>query len=139
MYGVSVRRILFWGGFALFVGVALVTYWDAKLLRVNDTVGLARLGLISVWLAFTGYSIYCIPQESLWQSAKQILTLFWGRQVTADLYISVFLSIGLIWLVTGSLTETLLWSLVSIPYANLAILLFIILHLDEILTAFGLV
>ena len=57
--------------------------------------------------------------------------------MTLDLYISVFLSIGLVWLVTGSLIETAIWSVAILPFANLTILLFLIFHIDEILAAFG--
>lgn len=138
MHGISTRRILFWGSFASFVCVAVATHWDPSLLEVNDTTGRIRAVLLVVWLAFTGYSIYCIPHESLWRSAQAILKLYWGRQVTADLYISVFLSIGLVWLVTRSAAETVLWSVFIVPFANLAILLFIILRLDDITRAFQL-
>ena len=132
------RRLVFWGGFALFVCIALVTQWSDTLLKFDDSKGLVRAGLIVIWLSFTAYSLYCIARESLLQTATDILRLYWGRQVGADLYISVLMSIGLVYLVTSSVTETLLWSIAFIPFANLAILLFIILRLEDILSAFGL-
>ncbi|MEL6566849.1 MAG: hypothetical protein AAFQ22_00415 [Pseudomonadota bacterium] len=135
----TLRRILFWGGFATFVCGSTYVYWKPELLDFASTTGIVRAGLIAVWFAFTGYSIYCIPFESLWQSATKILKLLWGWQVTVDLYISVFLSIGLVWLVTGSLVETLIWSIAIVPFANLAILLFLVFHIDEILAVFGIV
>lgn len=131
----SIRRVLFWGGFAVCVSVAFATYWDASLLEFGGAAGGARLALLAVWFAFTAYSLYCIPQESLWQSAQDILKFFWGRQVTADLYISVALSIGLVWLATGSVLETLLWGLFFLPFA---IIVFLILHFDEIVGTFRL-
>lgn len=131
------RRIVFWGGFAIFVCATTYIYWKPELLDFGGVTGTVRAGLLGLWLAFTGYSIYCIPRESLWQSAQKIWELFWGWQVTVDLYISVFLSIGVVWLVTGSLIETLIWAIAIIPFANLAILLFLIFHIDEILAAFG--
>ena len=134
----SIRRILFWGGFAICVCIAFAMYWDASFFEFNGTERGVRLALLVTWLAFTAYSLYCIPHESLWQSAQAILKLFWGRQVTADLYISVILSMGLVYLVTGSILETLLWSLFFLPFANLAILLFLILHVEDIVRAFGL-
>lgn len=133
----SARRVVFWGAFFIFVCVAFATHLTDEFWQFQGPVGFTRAMILAVWIGFTSYSIYCIPHESLWRSAQEILRLFWGRQVTADLYISVGLSIGLVWLVTGSILETLLWSLAFLPFANLAILLFIALHVPEILGGFG--
>lgn len=133
----SLRRVLFWGGFTACSSVAFATYWDPSFFEFGSAAGRLRLFLLAVWIAFTGYSLYCIPQESLWNSAVEILKLFWGRQVAADLYISVFLSMGLVFLITGSVWETLLWGLFFLPFANLAILQFLILHTEELIGAFG--
>lgn len=129
---------MFWGGYAAFLAIIFATHWDSSLTDFSGAVGKARLALIIVWLGFLGYSVFCIPRESLWRSAKEILSLKWGWQVTVDLYISVLLSIALIWLVTGSIVETMLWSIACIPFANLAILPFLILHVEEIFAGFGL-
>jgi hypothetical protein len=138
VFGISARRIIFWGGFLGIVVAAISVYWKPEFLSADTPVGVTRAVLFFIWVLFTGYSIYCIPKESLFESAKRILSLHWGRQVTADLYISALLSIALVWLVTQSMVETLLWGLAIIPYVNLVILLFIILHLDQIMLGFGL-
>lgn len=129
-------KALLWPAFWLFVCIALFTHWDAELLQFNDTIDFIRLFLIIVWIAFAIYSVICSRHENIFKTIGTMNTLWWGRQIGIDLYISVFLSIALVYLVTGSLLQTLLWSLAFIPFANMAILLFIILNLDKIVTAF---
>ena len=129
-------RLLLWGVFALFVVVALVANGSRELLQVQGAVGGVRVALFAMWLGFVGYSVYCSSRENLFRTIGEMAKFHWGRQIGADLYISVLLSVGLVYLVTGSLLETLLWALAFIPFANLAILLFIILNLDAIVAAF---
>jgi hypothetical protein len=130
-------KLLLWGSFFLFVGIALATNWDTQLIQFNSGPGIARLVLVLAWLGFTAYSLYCSRKENIFRTVGKINQFHWGRQIGIDLYISVFLSIGLVYLVTGSIFQTLLWSLAFIPFANLAILLFVILHLDQIIAAFS--
>ncbi|MEM6914728.1 MAG: hypothetical protein AAF511_12205 [Pseudomonadota bacterium] len=127
-----------WCGFALYVVIALVTQWDNDLLRVDSSVGGVRWVLIMMWLSFCTYSLVSAVRENFFKALRTMLQSYWGRQICIDLYISVLLSIGLVWMVTSSVIETILWSLAIIPFANLAILLFVILRLDDILAAFGL-
>lgn len=129
-------RVLLWAAFALFVGVALVTSGDAQLFQFDTATDIARLFLIAIWLGFLAYSIICSSRDNLFQTIAEMNKRHWGRQIGIDLYISVFLSVGLVYLVTGSVFQTILWGIAFIPFANLAILLFLILHLDEIVTAF---
>jgi hypothetical protein len=129
-------RIVLWGAFFLFVAIAMVTNWDRQLIQFDSATGIARLVLIAVWFGFIAYSIYCSRKENFFRAVGKINQFHWGRQIGIDLYISVFMSIALVYLVTGSIVQALLWSLAFIPFANLAILLFVILHLDEIVAAF---
>ncbi len=126
-------RFLLWASFFLFVAVALLTSWDEKLLQVNSAIDMSRLALTAIWISFVAYSYYCSRKENFFRTVSEMSKRHWGRQIGLDLYISVGLSIALVYLVTGSIVETLLWSLAFIPFANMAILLFIILHLDEII------
>jgi len=129
-------KSLLWPAFILFVVIAVFTSWNDQILQFDSGVGLTRLLLIIVWLAFLAYSIICSRHENIFRTIGTMKKLYWGRQIGIDLYISVFLSIALVYLVTGSIIQTLLWSLAFIPFANLAILLFIILHLDQIVAPF---
>ncbi len=129
-------KALLWPAFWAFVAVALFTHWSPQLFQFNDAVGMVRLLLIIMWVAFVGYSMICSRHENIFKTIGVMNKLYWGRQIGIDLYISVFLSIGLVYLVTGSLLHTALWSLAFVPFANMAILLFIILYLDEIVAVF---
>ncbi|MEM8937489.1 MAG: hypothetical protein AAGC77_13905 [Pseudomonadota bacterium] len=131
-------RVIPWALFYLFLAIAVYLNWCPELLRVGTGVEITRLILIAAWLGFLGFSHYCSQRENIFRTVNTMLTYFWGRQIGIDLYISVSLSLGLVYLVTGSFAETLLWSIAFIPFANLAILPFIILHLHEISAAFGL-
>ena len=130
-------RNLLWGSFILFVAIAFATHWDNQLIQFNSATGMARLILIAVWVGFLAYSVICSRKENIFRTIGEINKYYWGRQIGIDLYISVFLSIGLVYLVTGSILQALLWSLAFIPFANLAILLFVILYLDEIVAVFS--
>ncbi len=130
-------RFLLWLLYFLFVAVALVYSWDERLLTVEDSVDFSRLLLLAIWISFVAYSYYCSRKENFFRTVSEMSKRYWGRQIGLDLYISVGLSICLVYLVTGSVIQTLLWSLAFIPFANMAILLFIILHLDKIVDAFS--
>ena len=121
-----------WVAYLGFVVIAFWCLWRPEFFALGSATGLVRLALIGIWIAFLGYSIHCSRQESLFRTIGVMNKLYWGRQIGTDLYISVFLSIGLAYLVTGSVVETLLWALAFIPFANLAILPFVILYLDRI-------
>jgi hypothetical protein len=46
---------------------------------------------LALLLLFAGYTIYASRTESFWKSLKTVLSLMWGRQVTMDLYLGIFL------------------------------------------------
>ena len=134
----TVRRtntssIILWAIFFGFSAIAIGLNWDPDLLDPRGTNGTVRLVLIAAWVAFTAYSIHCSRHENLFRTVGAMSKLYWGRQIGIDLYISVGLSIAFVYLVTGSIVTTLFWSLAFIPFANQAILLFVILYLDDIL------
>lgn len=129
-------RFVLWGSFFIFVAIATLTNWSDDLLRFDGPVGITRAVLIAVWIGFLIYSIYCSARENLFRTIGEMAKFHWGRQIGIDLYISVLLSIGLVYLVTGSVLETVLWAIPFIPFANQAILLFIILRLEDIIAAF---
>ncbi|MXP32600.1 hypothetical protein [Parerythrobacter jejuensis] len=127
-----------WAVFAVWVAVAIAISWDDRQFALSGPVGFAKVVLIAVWLGFLAYSWHCMRYENFVKSVREIWDKYWGRQIIVDLYISVFLSIALVFLVTGSIWQTLFWSIAMIPFANQAILLFVILYLDEIIAMLGL-
>ena len=89
-----------------------------------------------VWLAllvFLGYSIYCSFQENFFRSVKSIVALYWGRQISADLYLGLFISLLIIFLNDGVLV-VLIWLVPALIYANLAVLLYFAINFDSIAT-----
>ena len=129
--------VLLWIVFFGFAAIAIGANWDPRLLDFGSKTGVVRLLLGVVWIGFLAYSIFSSSRESLFRTVRVMGNLYWGRQIGIDLYISVFLSIGVVYLVTGSLLATILWGLAFVPFANLAILLFVILHLDIIIGMLG--
>ena len=129
----NTSSIVLWTIFFAFCAIAIVTNWDAALFDFSGAKGLVRLVLIAAWIAFTAYSLICSRHENLFRTVGTMSKLYWGRQIGIDLYISVFLSIAFVYLVTGSIGQTLFWGAAFIPFANQAILLFVILNLDRIL------
>lgn len=133
----NTSSIVLWSVFFAFCAIAIGLHGNAGLLDFSGTTGLIRLVLIAVWVAFTAYSLICSRHENLFRTVGTMSKLWWGRQIGIDLYISVFLSVALVYLVTGSVGQTLFWGAAFIPFANQAILLFVILYLDRILAIAG--
>ena len=129
--------MILWAVFFGFTATAVILNWDVRLLEFGSATGIVRLTLSVVWIGFLAYSIFCSTRESLFRTVGVMGQFYWGRQIGIDLYISVFLSIGLVYLVTGSPLATILWGLAFVPFANLAILLFVILHLNTIVAMSG--
>ena len=89
-----------------------------------------------VWLAlivFLGYSVYCSFQENFFRSLRSIATLHWGRQIGADLYLGLLVGLLIIFLNEG-IVVALIWLIPTLIYANLAILLYVAIHFDSIVT-----
>ena len=87
-----------------------------------------------VWLAllaFLSYSVYCSFQENFLRSVRSIATLHWGRQIGADLYLGLFVSLLIIFLNDGVFV-VLLWLVPVLIYANLAVLLYVAINFDSI-------
>lgn len=89
-----------------------------------------------VWLALLGflaYSVYCSRKEHFFRSARAVVALHWGRQISADLYLGLFIGLLVITLHEGVLVA-LLWLVPILIYANLAMLLYLAINFDGIAT-----
>ena len=89
-----------------------------------------------VWLAlfvFLAYSVYSSFQENFFRSLSSIATLYWGRQIGADLYLGLFVSLFIIFLHEGALVAVI-WLIPILIYANLAVLLYFAINFDGIVT-----
>ncbi len=59
--------------------------------------------------------------------------MHWGRQISADLYLGLFIALIIIFLNDGALV-TLLWLVPILISANLAVLLYLALNFDTIVS-----
>ena len=130
---IGTSGLVLWGlyvAFALFAVLANLqetTFWFSGPLG-----GLKAM----VWLAFViflGYSIYCSFQENFFRSLRSIASLHWGRQIGADLYLGLCVGLLIIFLNEG-LVVALIWLVPTLIYANLAILLYVAINFDSIVT-----
>lgn len=120
-----------WGVFAVWATVAIALNWDDQLLDFSGSAGAIKAVMIVGWLGFLAYSWHCTRHENFVRSVREIWSKLWGKQIIFDLYISVFLSIAIVYIVTGSVAVTVFWSVAMIPFANQAIMLFAIIYLDR--------
>ena len=92
---------------------------------------------ILILALFTIYTVFCSRKESIVKSAKQVLSLHWGRQVTVDLYIGLFIFSFFIYLVEGDVLITLFWLLPTLILGNIVPLIYIILNFNTIVAHFA--
>ena len=120
-----------WGLYAAFAVFALYSNWHATTLDFSGDLGVYKL---AIWLALAGflaYSFWCTTVENFFKSSKTFLSLYWGRQVVADLYLGLLISM-LIIVVNDGVVTALIWLVPVLIYANLTMLLYFALHFDEI-------
>ena len=124
-------NILLWGIYAAFVVLALSFNWHPALLDFSGGQAGIKLLVWALYLSFLAYSIYCSFKENIFRTIRTMSQLYWGRQIGIDLYLGLAIALILIYLHEGLLVM-LLWLVPTILFANLAILLYIAIHLDTI-------
>ena len=124
-------RWLFWWLYALFTACAVGQGWHADLLAFPGALGTAKALLLVAYVAFLAYSVYCTTQENLFRSVAVIGRLHWGRQIGADLYLGLALALSLIYLQQGAWVA-LLWLLPVLLFANLAVLVYVLVNFEAI-------
>lgn len=127
----SKRGLFLWCIYALFVVSALFLNWHENPFKFDTPLGAIKLSVWLVLAGFLAYSIYCTSREDLFRSIRSILSLYWGRQIGADLYIGLSLGLLIIYLNEGALA-VLLWLFPIVAFANLAVLLYFAIHFDSI-------
>ena len=132
----TLKRQLLWVLYAIFVVIALATHSGEPMFFASGPYAAGKYVVWAVFFAFLAYSIYCSTQASFIKSLPKINQHIWARQIGLDLYISVFLSLGLIYFNEGSILIMLAWTLPVIIYANLAILLYLALNYSSIIAHF---
>ncbi len=130
-------RLILWALFAAFVVAALAIDGRAGMFAFDGPYG---AGKAIAWLAFAGFlafTLYCSARESLFATIGKMSALHWGRQIGLDLYIGLVLFLALIALNEGSLLAALLWAAPVLLFGNLATLLYLAIHFDEIAAKFA--
>ena len=129
-------RTLFWLAFVVFVAVAFYADGHANAFTFHGPLAPVKA---VVWLAFAGFlafTIFCSARENLFRSIDEIGELYWGRQIGLDLYIGLLLFAFVVYLNEGSVLITLCWLVPGLAFVNLATLLYLGLHFEQIVSKF---
>jgi hypothetical protein len=128
-------NLVLWVAYFVFAALALYAGWHPEILSLGGRLAAVKLIVWLVYAAFLGYSLYCSRRENLLKTISKISELHWGRQIGADLYIGLLLSLLLIYLNHGALVAAL-WRLPTLVLANLAVLLYVSIDFDGIVAHF---
>ncbi|MBM9498706.1 hypothetical protein JWG44_00360 [Leptospira sp. 201903071] len=129
-------KIILWVVFFIFGISAFVIEQKHEVVAVSGSVGAGKYLVWSVFLGFLAYTIYCSWRENLFHSIGKMLKLHWARQIGIDLYLGLGISTFFIYLNEGSIWIALFWFLPTVVYGNLAILFYLSLHYETILSRF---
>lgn len=130
------KNALLWLAYGVFATIALVLRWHDGMFSPAGPLG---AGKVVVWLALVGFIAWTwriSVRADLLQGVRQLARLPWGRQVGADLYVGLLLSMSLIALHEGSALLALLWLAPTLAFGNLATLLYVAIHYDALIARF---
>lgn len=122
-----------WGLYVAFALVALFANLKESTFQFAGPLGGIKAIVWLVLVSFLAYSVYCSFQENFFRSVRSIASLYWGRQISADLYVGLLVGLFIIFLHEGPLVA-LLWLVPTLIYANLAMLLYLAIHFDGIVS-----
>ena len=121
--------------YAAFVAIALYLNWHPALFDFGGRLGALKALVWIAYFAFLGYSIYCSVNENIFRTFRAIAQFHWGRQIGIDLYLGLFVGLILIYLNEG-IVAVALWLIPILLFANMAVLLYVGIHFEAIVTAF---
>ncbi len=130
---IGTSGLVLWGLYIAFALIAVLANLQETTFRFIGPLGGLKAMFWLAYIIFLGYSVYCSTQENFFRSLRSIASLHWGRQIGADLYLGLCVGLLVIFLNEG-LVVALIWLLPTLIYANLAILLYIVLNFDSIVT-----
>lgn len=122
------RRNLLWVFYLAFLLLAALYGSREPFLTTDSPYVFGKVFVFTIFAAFLAYSLYCSIKENFFKSVVQVNRYWWGLQIGLDLYVSVTISLCVIYLNEGSLIVTLLWAVPVLIFANLAILPYILLN-----------
>ena len=132
---ISARGLALWALYGAFAAYAVAAGWQDTTFSFSGPLAGLKAVVWLLLLGFLGYSIYCTFHEDLFRTVRSIATFHWGRQIGLDLYLGLFIGLVLIYLNDGAVTA-LIWLIPVLLYANLAVLLYVAIHFESIVTRF---
>ncbi len=123
--------LILWGLYFAFAAYALVTGVKDNTFSISGPLGGVKAAFWLALVLFLAYSVYCSFTENFFRSVRSVATLHWGRQIGADLYFGLFISLFIIYLNDGFLVAAI-WLIPILFYANLVVLLYFAIHFDSI-------
>lgn len=84
------------------------------------------------YVVFSAYTLYCLWRENIFRAFGSLLKTTWGRQVTADLFVGLFLFAGFVLKMEGLTLTSGLWIAGFLTLGNPATLLYAAIHYDTI-------
>ena len=130
------KRNFLWIVYAIFLVLAIIYRSDEQILFSQGPYAVGKPIIWLIYIAFLGYSLYISTKESFVGTLKKIYPFRWARQIGMDLYVSMTLSLALIYLNEKSWMVVLVWFLPVLIYANLAVLPYLALNYDSVLANF---
>ncbi len=125
--------LVLWGLYGAFALSAVALNMQETTFQFGGTLGGIKAIVWLALLVFLAYSVYCSFTENFFRSVRSIATLHWGRQIGADLYLGLFVSLFIIFLNEGALVAVI-WLLPILIYANLVVLLYFAINFDTFVT-----
>lgn len=86
-----------------------------------------------VLFLFTAYSTCITFKEPFFKSVRSILTLRWGKQIIADLYLGLLAFNLFVFLHEGSILKTLPWLVGSLIMGNIVTYAYLMLNFFDLL------
>lgn len=88
-----------------------------------------------ILIAFLAYSLYCNKKEHFFKTMSKLTPYLWFRQISLDLYLGLLIPLTIIFLDQG-IVIMLIWLVPIILMANLAVLLYIALNYQTLVSYF---
>ena len=123
--------LVLWGLYGAFAVCALTFGGTESTFEFSGPLGVLKAIVWLMLILFLGYSVYCSYTENFFRSVKSVVSMHWGRQISADLYIGLCISLFIIFLNEGVLVAAI-WLVPILIYANLVVLLYIAINFDSI-------
>lgn len=130
---IGTSGLTLWGLYIAFAVFAVLANFGETTFQFSGSLGGLKAMVWLAYVVFLAYSVYCSIQENFFRSLKSIASLHWGRQIGADLYLGLCVGLLIIFLNEG-LVVALVWLVPTLIYANLAILLYVAINFDSIVT-----